>query len=123
MHTVPIQTLNVQLGGAQHELTVLSLVDRRKRGSKRKQFCLVRAIEQLLYNVTQRSTGRFATHLSNMSMEDSVLVASRATVTEGILLESELDAGAQPYISCTQPHTQPDVHHTRHSPGRHAPTG
>ena len=91
---IPIETLSVTMRGVTHALTVISLPDRRKRGSKRKAWVLVRAVEQLLFDVSARSTGRFADHLARMSMGDGVLVAERSAVASGVLQEEELSAGA-----------------------------
>ena len=91
---VAVQTLHIELGGAGHDFPVLSMLDRRKRSSVRKQWCLVRATELLLFNVQDRSRGRFAAHLAKMSMEGGVLVADRAAVEDGVLKEEELEAGA-----------------------------
>ena len=93
---VAVQTLRIELGGAGHDFPVLSMLDRRKRSSVRKQWCLVRATELLLFNVQDRSRGRFAAHIAKMSMEGGVLVADRAAVEEGVLKEEELEAGGAP---------------------------
>ena len=77
---VAVQTLRIELGGAAHDFPVLSMLDRRKRSSVRKQWCLVRATELLLFNVQDRSRGRFAAHLAKMSMEGGVLVAEGPVV-------------------------------------------
>ena len=90
---VAVQTLRIELGGATHDFPVLSMLDRRKRSCVRKQWCLVRATELLLFNVQDRSRGRFAAHLAKMSMEGGLLVADRAAVEEGVLKEEELEAG------------------------------
>ena len=98
-----VQTLRVDLHGRSFDFPVLSLVDRRKCPT-RKQFCVVRAVEQLLYDVGHsRSTGRFASHLAKLSMEDGVLVADRAAVENGTLLETEYDAGASAQLACRAP--------------------
>ena len=88
-----IQTLSVSLHGAQHPFPVVSLVDRRKTPARRKQFALTRGIERLLYGVTSRSTGAWAAHLDKHDLEESVLVADKAAVEAGVLLQDEFDAG------------------------------
>ena len=95
---VAVETLQNDLGGACHSFPIISLVDRRKK-PRRKQWCLVRATEIMLYNVTSRSTGRFAAHLASMSMENGILCASRAAVEHGTLKEDELDAGSSRVVS------------------------
>ena len=93
---VVTETLNIALRGEEHAFPVLSLVDRRKRPARRKQFALTRGIERLLYGVTGRSTGAWAAHLDKHDHEEAVLVADKATVQEGVLTQAELDAGADP---------------------------
>ena len=91
---VTVETLEVELGGATHAFPVIDLRDRRKRGNPKKRWALVRATELLLFDVHDRSRGRFAAHLVRSSMDDALLVAERAAVTSGMLYESELQAGA-----------------------------
>ena len=91
---VTVETLEVELGGATHAFPVIDLRDRRKRGNPKKRWALVRATELLLFDVHDRSRGRFAAHLVRSSMDDALLVAERAAVTSGMLHESELQAGA-----------------------------
>ena len=91
---VTVETLEVELGSATHAFPVIDLRDRRKRGNPKKRWALVRATELLLFDVHDRSRGRFAAHLVRSSMDDALLVAERAAVTSGMLYESELQAGA-----------------------------
>ena len=91
---VTVETLEVELGGATHAFPVIDLRDRRKRGNPKKRWALVRATELLLFDVHDRSRGRFAAHLVRSSMDDALLVADRAAVTSSLLHESELQAGA-----------------------------
>ena len=100
---IAVQTLTVALRGAQHPFPVVSLVDRRKTPARRKQFGLTRGIERLLYGVTSKSTGAWAAHLDKHDLEDAVLVADKAAVEAGVLLQAELDAGErpQPAVECT----------------------
>ena len=91
---IALETLRIELGGTVHEYPILSLLDRRKRAAKRKQWCLVRATEIMLFGCHDRSRGRFAAHLGKMSMEDGVLIADRGAVETGMLREAELEAGA-----------------------------
>ncbi len=91
---VTVETLEVELGGATHAFPVIDLRDRRKRGNPKKRWALVRATELLLFDVHDRSRGRFAAHLVRSSMDDALLVADRAAVTSSLLYESELQAGA-----------------------------
>ena len=88
-----VETLSIDYNGACHAFPVISLIDRRGKASRRKQWCLVRGIERLLYGVTMRSTGAFAAHLSKCSMEGTVLVAEKACVTAGTLKQEEFDIG------------------------------
>ena len=88
-----METLQIELHGATHAFPVLELRDRRKRGNPKKKWALVRATEILLFDVHDRSRGRFAAHLAKCSMDDSLLVAQRAAVTSGVLTEGELGAG------------------------------
>ena len=97
---IAVQTLTVALRGAQHPFPVVSLVDRRaakrKTPARRKQFALTRGIERLLYGVTSKSTGAWAAHLDKHDLEEAVLVADKAAVDAGVLLQAELDAGEHP---------------------------
>ena len=88
-----METLQIELHGATHAFPVLELRDRRKRGNPKKKWALVRATEILLFDVQDRSRGRFAAHLAKCSMDDAVLVAERAAVNSGILTDEELGAG------------------------------
>ena len=88
-----METLQIELHGATHAFPVLELRDRRKRGNPKKKWALVRATEILLFDVHDRSRGRFAAHLAKCSMDDGLLVAERAAVTSGVLTEGELGAG------------------------------
>ena len=89
-----VETMQVELHGVTHAFPVLTLADRRKRGNPRKKWALVRATEQVLFDVQDRSRGRFAAFLVKSSMDDAVLVAERAAVESGVLIEPELQAGA-----------------------------
>ena len=91
-----METLQIELHGATHAFPVLELRDRRKRGNPKKKWALVRATEILLFDVHDRSRGRFAAHLAKCSMDDAVLVAERAAVNSGILTDEELGAGKKP---------------------------
>lgn len=88
-----METLQIELHGATHAFPVLELRDRRKRGNPKKKWALVRATEILLFDVHDRSRGRFAAHLAKCSMDDALLVAERAAVNSGILTDEELGAG------------------------------
>ena len=88
-----METLQIELHGATHAFPVLELRDRRKRGNPKKKWALVRATEILLFDVHDRSRGRFAAHLAKCSMDDGLLVAERAAVNSGILTDEELGAG------------------------------
>ena len=90
---ISVHTLRIDLGDATHAFPVLSLLDRRKKPARRKQFCLVRAAEIMLFIITSRSLGRFASLLQSMSMEDGVLVACKASVDAGVLTANEFDTG------------------------------
>ena len=91
---VPVETLTIELGRATHAFPILSILDRRGRKPyRRKQWCLIRAIEKLTHDVHQRSSGAFANHLSACSMADAILVAEKAAVQEGVLTQDEFDAG------------------------------
>ena len=99
---IAVQTLTITLRGAQHPFPVVSLVDRRKTPARRKQFGLTRGIERVLYGVTSKSTGAWAAHLDKHDLEESVLVADKAAVEAGVLLQAELDAGERPpAVECT----------------------
>ena len=92
---VATETLAIALGGAEHNFPIFSFLDRRTRKPQRKQWVLVRAVERLLYGVTEgsRSTGRFALHLGKCSMADSVLVCDKAAIEEEVIMQDEFDAG------------------------------
>jgi hypothetical protein len=91
---VPVETLSIELHDMAHAFPILSLPDRRGRKPYRqKQWCLVRAIEKLAFDVRDRSSGAFAQHLEACSMADAILVAEKAAVTAGVLVQEELDAG------------------------------
>jgi hypothetical protein len=90
---ISVHTLRIELGDVTHAFPVLSLLDRRKKPARRKQFCLVRAAEIMLFNITSRSLGRFSSLLQSMSMEDGVLVASKTSVDAGVLTANEFDTG------------------------------
>ena len=87
-----VMRTTVALHGAEHELAVLTLPDRRDRTPRRKQFVLVRAVEQALFHVQAdgRSTGAFANHLSRCTMRDAVLVAEKRCVEAGTLTDDEV---------------------------------
>ena len=90
---VPVETLSIQLGRTTHAFPIISLLDRRGRQPYRqKQWCLIRAIEKLTHDVKTRSTGAFANHLEACSMADAILVAEKAAVTSGVLLQEEFEA-------------------------------
>ena len=82
---VPAETLRVELHGAAHAFPLLELRDRRKRGHPKKKWALVRATELLLFDVQDRSRGRFAAHLVKCSFDDGLLVAERAAVQSGVM--------------------------------------
>ena len=92
---VATETLAIALGGAEHSFPIFSFLDRRTRKPQRKQWVLVRAVERLLYGVTEgsRSTGRFALHLGKCSMAESVLVCDKAAIEEEVITQDEFDAG------------------------------
>ena len=93
---VATETLAIGLGGEQHSFPIFSFLDRRMRKPQRKQWVLVRAVERLLFGVTEgvRSTGRFALHLSKCSMAESVLVCDKAAVEEEeTITQEEFEAG------------------------------
>ena len=100
-----METLQIELHGATHAFPVLELRDRRKRGNPKKKWALVRATEILLFDVHDRSRGRFAAHLAKCSMDDGLLVAERAAVTSGVLTEGELGAGKKrpPHVLPSSP--------------------
>ena len=95
---VAMETLAIALGGEEHAFPILSFLDRRGRKDQRKQWVLVRAVERLLYGVTEgaRSTGRFALHLGKCSMADSVLVCDKAAIEDETITQDEFDAGTLP---------------------------
>ena len=91
---VPVETLTIELHRTTHAFPILSLLDRRGRKPyRRKQFCLIRAIEKLTHDVSARSTGAFANHLNACSMQDAILVAEKREVEDGVLLQEEFDTG------------------------------
>ena len=93
---VPVETIAVTLGGQDHDLRVLSMIDRRgRKPHRRKQWLLVRGIERLLHGIGagDRSTGRFALHLDKCSMQDSVLVCDKAGVEAETITQEELGTG------------------------------
>ena len=93
---VATETLAIALAGEEHSFPIFSFLDRRMRKPQRKQWVLVRAVERLLFGVTEgvRSTGRFALHLSNCSMAESVLVCDKAAVEEDeTITQEEFEAG------------------------------
>ena len=97
MDAVGVERVVVALGGAEHTLAILSLVDRRARKATRKQFVLVRGLERVLYGVHDggRSTGAFGAHLGKCTMRDAVLVCEKQSVADQLLTEAELEAGAR----------------------------
>lgn len=109
MDAVAVERVAVALGGAEHPLAVLSLVDRRPRKPARKQFVLVRGIERVLYGVQEacRSTGAFANHLAKCTMGDAVLVCDKQGVADELLTEAELAAGASHVATCCNPDAEP----------------
>lgn len=95
---VSTETLTVTLHdkGETHAFPTLAFVDRRGRKPWRvKTWVLVRGIERVLYGLADgaRSTGAFAAHLNAQTMADGVLVASKQAVTDGVLMQEELQAG------------------------------
>ena len=106
---VPVETLTIELGGTKHAFPILSILDRRgRKPHRRKQFCLIRAIEKLTHDVHQRSSGAFANHLNACSMADAILVAQKSAVEDGLLLQAEFDAGILPHCD-PPPHLKSDV--------------
>ena len=93
---VPVETIAIALGGHEHDLRVLSMIDRRgRKPHRRKQWLLVRGIERLLHGIGagDRSTGRFALHLDKCSMQDSVLVCDKAAVEAETITQEEFGTG------------------------------
>ncbi len=93
---VPVESLAVTMGDTEHELRVLSMIDRRgRKPHRRKQWLLVRGLERLLHGIGagDRSTGRFALHLGKCSMADSVLVCDKAAVEAETITQEEMDTG------------------------------
>ena len=93
---VATQRLTVVLAGEEHDLTVLSFIDRRgRRPHRRKQWVLVRSIERLLFGVRDgaRSTGALVAHLNKCTLGDAVLTCERARVNDNTLKDDELNAG------------------------------
>ena len=102
---VATQRLTVTLGGEEHELTVLSFIDRRgRRPHRRKQWVLVRSIERLLFGVRDgaRSTGALVAHLNKCTLGDAVLTCERARVNDNTLTDDELNAGTS-HLQCFKP--------------------
>ena len=94
---VPVETIAVALGGQEHDLRVLSMIDRRgRKPHRRKQWLLVRGIERLLHGIgaSDRSTGRFALHLDKCSMQDSVLVCDKAAMEAETITQEEFGTGS-----------------------------
>ena len=89
---VAVETIHIDIHDARFAFPVISMMDRRKAKTQRKQWALVRATEQVLYGVgTSRSTGQFSAHLQKCSMES--FVVGRAAVEDGTIKDYELDAG------------------------------
>lgn len=92
---VSVEVLTVKLpNGTNHPFPTLSFPDRRGRKPWRvKTWCLMRAIERVLYHVgdASRSTGAFAAHMEAESQ--NWLVAERSAEKEGTIAEAELEAG------------------------------
>ena len=111
-----VETLTVLMGTTEHPLPVLALKDRRGRKPHRsKQWTLVRAVEKVLYDLTdgQRSIGSFANFLSKHTMREAVLVCEKACIAEHLLTEDELDAGdalPPPHRSPPQRLMMPPLH-------------
>lgn len=124
---VPVETLTIELNRTTHAFPILSLFDRRGRKPyRRKQWCLIRAIEKLTHDVRTRSAGAFANHLQACSMADSILVAQKSEVTSGVLLQEEFDAGTlshtrDPNATMVRAQTCADVHRPSGSTGGDAP--
>ena len=100
---VATQRLTVALAGEEHELTVLSFIDRRgRRPHRRKQWVLVRSIERLLFGVRDgaRSTGALVAHLNKCTLGDAVLTCERARVNDKTLTDDELLAGTSYPQTC-----------------------
>jgi len=105
---VATETLTVTLynQGEQYAFPTLAFVDRRGRKPWRvKTWCLVRGIERILYGMQAgaRSTGRFALHLSSQTLSDAVLVADKQAVTDGVLMQEELQAGVASDVALPLP--------------------
>ena len=95
---VPVETIVVAMGAVEHELRVLSMVDRRgRKPHRRKQWLLVRGIERVLHGIgdSDRSTGRFALHLGKCSMAESVLVCDKAAVEAETITQEEFGTGTR----------------------------
>ena len=99
---VPVEVLSIDYHGT-HAFPILSIVDRRPRRPIRKQWCIIRAMETLLWNVGHiRSAGQMASHLANCSMADAIRVCDKKAVESGTLTQDEYDAGAHAAIATRQ---------------------
>ena len=103
---VATETLAIAFNGETHSFPIFSFFDRRGRRELRKQWVLVRAVERLLYGVTEgsRSTGRFALHLAKCSMADAVLVCDKSSVEDELITQAEFDAGTSSHASLHAAH-------------------
>ena len=107
---VATQRLTVALAGEDHDLTVLSFIDRRgRRPHRRKQWVLVRSIERLLFGVRDgaRSTGALVAHLNKCTLGDAVLTCERARVNDNTLTDDELNAGTSHSTLASPSHLSP----------------
>jgi hypothetical protein len=96
---VPVEVVQIALRGKTHSLPILSITDRRPRTHAVKKWCLIRGIEKILFDVGEtRSAGQMARVLADCSMENSILVADKAAVAAGTLLQDEFDAGTHDTI-------------------------
>ena len=91
---VSVQVVTVEVGSNQYTYPLISMMDRRVGKPTRRVWALVRATEQVLFEIgDSRSTGRFKSHLDACGFPS--FVACAAAVEEGVLKESELTAGAR----------------------------